>query len=144
MKNNLQNENQIIRVVIDTNLWISFLIGKKLDCLPELLDNPLFELVSTPRLNEEILKVSQRPKLRKYFSEESVLLLEKWMRQHFTMVEISNIPRRCRDPKDDYLLELAVRANATYLVSGDKDLLNIGQINNCKVVTAAQFETEWK
>lgn len=144
MKNNPQDENQIVRVVIDTNLWISFLIGKKLDCLLELLDNPWFELVSTARLNEEILEVSRRPKLRKYFREENVLLLEEWMNQHFVMVVIDDIPKRCRDPKDDYLLELAVRANAIYLVSGDKDLLDIGQINECRIMTVAQFEAEWK
>lgn len=144
MKNNPQDEPQMVRVVIDTNLWISFLIGKKLDCLLELLDNPWFELVSTARLNEEILEVSRRPKLRKYFREENVLLLEEWMNQHFVMVEIDDIPKRCRDPKDDYLLELAVRANAIYLVSGDKDLLDIGQINECRIMTVAQFEAEWK
>ena len=144
MKNNPQDEPQMVRVVIDTNLWISFLIGKKLDCLLELLDNPWFELVSTVRLNEEILEVSRRPKLRKYFREENVLLLEEWMNQHFVMVEIDDIPKRCRDPKDDYLLELAVRANAIYLVSGDKDLLDIGQINECRIMTVAQFEAEWK
>lgn len=144
MKNNPQDEPQIVRVVIDTNLWISFLIGKKLDCLLELLDNPWFELVSTARLNEEILEVSRRPKLRKYFREENLLLLEEWMNQHFVMVEIDDIPKRCRDPKDDYLLELAVRANAIYLVSGDKDLLDIGQIKECKIMTVAQFEAEWK
>ena len=144
MKNNPQDEPQIVRVVIDTNLWISFLIGKKLDCLLELLDNPWFELVSTARLNEEILEVSRRPKLRKYFREENLLLLEEWMNQHFVMVEIDDIPKRCRDPKDDYLLELAVRANAIYLVSGDKDLLDIGQINECRIMTVAQFEAEWK
>ena len=144
MKNNPQDEPQIVRVVIDSNLWISFLIGKKLDCLLELLDNPWFELVSTARLNEEILEVSRRPKLRKYFREENVLLLEEWMNQHFVMVEIDDIPKRCRDPKDDYLLELAVRANAIYLVSGDKDLLDIGQINECRIMTVAQFDAEWK
>ena len=144
MKNDPQDEPQIVRMVIDTNLWISFLIGKKLDCLLELLDNPWFELVSTARLNEEILEVSRRPKLRKYFREENVLLLEEWMNQHFVMVEIDDIPKRCRDPKDDYLLELAVRANAIYLVSGDKDLLDIGQINECRIMTVAQFEAEWK
>ncbi|MBQ0129756.1 MAG: putative toxin-antitoxin system toxin component, PIN family [bacterium] len=144
MKNNSQDEPQIVRMVIDTNLWISFLIGKKLDCLLELLDNPWFELVSTARLNEEILEVSRRPKLRKYFREENVLLLEEWMNQHFVMVEIDDIPKRRRDPKDDYLLELAVRANAIYLVSGDKDLLDIGQINECRIMTVAQFEAEWK
>ena len=144
MMSNPLDENQTVRVVIDTNLWISFLIGKRLDCLLELLDNPWFELVSSSRLNEEILEVARRPKLRKYFQEENVLLLEEWMKRHFIMVEIGDIPRRCRDPKDDYLLELAVKAKAIYLVSGDKDLLDIGQVCDCKIMTVAQFEAEWK
>ena len=66
------------------------------------------------------------------------------MNDHFTMVEIGEIPQRCRDPKDDYLLELAVQANAIYLVSGDDDLLEIGQIEGCRIMTFAQFEVEWQ
>ena len=137
------NDDSLIRVVVDTNLWISFLIGKKLDCLLDLLDNPWFEIVSTPMLNEEIVRVAHRPKLSKYFPEKDVERLKQWMDEHFSMFEIGEITPRCRDPKDDYLLELAVEARAIYLVSGDKDLLEIGQIGDCKIMTVAQFEAEW-
>ena len=137
------NEESLIRVVVDTNLWISFLIGKKLDCLLDLLDNPWFEIASTPMLNEEIVRVAHRPKFRKYFPDEDVDVLKQWMDTHFTMFEIGEIAPRCRDPKDDYLLELAVQAHAIYLVSGDDDLLEIGQIDDCKIMTVAQFEAEW-
>ncbi len=144
MNGELQDhDNSLIRVVVDTNLWISFLIGKKLDCLLDLLDNPWFELVSTPLLNEEIIRVANRPKFRKYFPEKSVAQLEQWMKKHFTMFELGVIPPRCRDPKDDYLLELAVQAHAIFLVSGDDDLLEIGQIGDCKIMTVSQFEAEW-
>ena len=136
------NDDATIRVVIDTNLWISFLIGKKLQCLLDLLDNPWFELVSSPALNEEIIRVARRDKFRKYFPEEAVNQLAEWMDTHFTMIEINEIPRRCRDPKDDYLLELAVQSNAIYLVSGDEDLLELGQISDCRIMTVAEFEAE--
>lgn len=145
MKNGLQpsNDESLIRVVVDTNLWISFLIGKRLDKLLDFLGHPLFEPVSTQILNEEIIRVARRPKFRKYFREEDVSMLEEWMNTHFTMVEIREIPPRCRDPKDDYLLELAVQAHAIYLVFGDDDLLEIGQIGDCRIMTFAQFEAEW-
>ena len=145
MKNAKQEtmDNRIIRVIVDTNLWISFLIGKRLNCLLELLDNPWFTLVSTPILNEEISRVVRRPKLKKYFPEESVLQLEKWMEKNAEMHELDAITPRCRDPKDDYLLELAIKSKATFLVSGDKDLLEIGQVDGCRIMTFTEFEAEW-
>ena len=33
--------------------------------------------------------------------------------------------------------------NAIYLVSGDEDLLELGQIGDCKIMTYAQFKAEW-
>ena len=120
--------NEPFRVVIDTNLWISFLIGKKLDILLEILEDPWFEVVSTQILHDEIINVAKRDKFRRYFTLEKVQLLEEWMKEAMVMVELGDIPSRCRDPKDDYLLELAVQANAIYLVSGDDDLLSLGRI----------------
>lgn len=144
MKNdwNQDDGQALIRIVVDTNLWISFLIGKKLDCLLDLLENPWFEIVSTSMLNEEIVRVAQRPKFRKYFPEDAVERLKAWMDTHFSMFEIDGITPRCRDPKDDYLLELAVKSHAIYLVSGDEDLLELEHIEDCKIVTVAQFEAE--
>lgn len=133
-----------IRVVVDTNLWISLLIGGKLGNLLEILVHPDLELVSTALLKEEIAIVADRPKFRIYFSEEKVAALLEWMEEVTTDIELSSITPRCRDPKDDYLLELAVQSNAIYLVSGDSDLLTLGHVENCRIMTFAQFEAEMK
>lgn len=143
MRNEMQTAENPQRVIVDTNLWISFLIGRKLNILLEFLTDPKLELVSTPLLREEILTVARRDKFRRYFTEENVLLLAQWMDESMTMVEIGEVPARCRDPKDDYLLELAVQSKAIYLVSGDEDLLSIGQIEGCRIMTFAQFVAEW-
>ena len=137
------SDESLFRVVVDTNLWISFLIGKRLDGFLDFLGNPWLEPVSCQQLNEEIVRIACRPKFQNYFSEEDVNRLQEWMISHCTMVEIDEIPLRCRDPKDDYLLELAVQSNAIYLVSGDEDLLELGQIGDCKIMTFAQFVAEW-
>lgn len=133
----------LCRVVVDTNLWISFLIGRRLGDLLDVLDHPEIELVSTPLLKEECLRVAARPKFRRYFPKDAVEELDAWMELHMLMVDIQDVPLRCRDPKDDYLLELAVKAEAVYLVSGDEDLLTLGKVEGCRIMTFAQFLTDF-
>lgn len=60
-----------IRVIVDTNIWISSLIGRQLLSLRELLSYPQIELVITERLMQEVLLVAQRPKFAKYFRPSS-------------------------------------------------------------------------
>ena len=131
-----------IRVIIDTNIWISSLIGRQLNSLQELLSYPTIELVVTERLMQEVLLVARRPKFAKYFRSEDVEQLQKWMSQNMTNVPLGKIPARCRDPKDDYLLELAIQSKAIYLVSGDSDLLEMETIGECRIMTVRQFEQE--
>ena len=131
-----------IRVIIDTNIWISSLIGRQLNSLRELLSYPTIELVVTERLIQEVLLVARRPKFAKYFHSEDVDQLQKWMEQNMTNVPLGKIPARCRDPKDDYLLELAIQSKAIYLVSGDSDLLEMETIGECRIMTVKQFEQE--
>ena len=130
------------RVIVDTNIWISSLIGRQLASLREILSYPELELVTTEQLLEEVMMVAHRPKFAKYFSEADVKELREWMEENMIDVPIDNIPARCRDPKDDYLLELAIQAKAIYLVSGDSDLLDIGTIGECRIMTVPQFIQE--
>ena len=62
-----------IRVIVDTNLWISSLIGRQLVHLRELLSYPQIELIVTERLKQEVLLVAQRPKFAKYFDQQVVI-----------------------------------------------------------------------
>ncbi|MBQ7210995.1 MAG: putative toxin-antitoxin system toxin component, PIN family [Paludibacteraceae bacterium] len=131
-----------IRVIIDTNIWISSLIGRQLVTLRELLSYPSIELVITEQLLQEILLVAQRPKFSKYFRSEDIEQLRLWIEHNMVNIPLGRIPARCRDPKDDYLLELAIQAKAIYLVSGDNDLLELGSIEGCQIMTVQQFEKE--
>ena len=121
-------------------MWISFLIGRKLSSLLDLLSYPEFQLVISTELIEEIHDVVSRPKLAKYYTSENVNMLMKYMKDFSLSFELGNIPSRCRDPKDDYLLELALVSDADFLVTGDKDLLEVKKIGNCQIVTAMEFD----
>ena len=42
----------------------------------------------------------------------------------------------CRDPKDDMLFECALLGSADYIVSGDKDVLDVGSYQGTQVLAA--------
>ena len=45
----------------------------------------------------------------------------------------------CRDPKDNKFLELAVAANASCIITGDKDLLVLHPFRNIPILNAVDF-----
>ena len=55
------------------------------------------------------------------------------------MIETKTGIQVSRDPDDDKFIECAVDAKALYIVSGDKDLLDICAYENVMMMTAAQF-----
>lgn len=129
------------RVVIDTNCWVSFLIGKRLSSLVALLVEERVEIVLCEELLDEILEVTSRPKFARYFPEDEVQSLLSFLRLKGLMVEPNCVVNLCRDAADDYLLALAKTSKAHYLVTGDKDLLVLGKIGRCRIVDAATFES---
>lgn len=60
------------RVVIDTNLWISFLIGKELHYLKDLILMERIKLITTNQLLDELRVVTSKEKLKKYFNQDKV------------------------------------------------------------------------
>jgi putative PIN family toxin of toxin-antitoxin system len=57
-----------------------------------------------------------------------------------TLIEIArDLKGICRDPKDDMIVECALLANAEFLVSGDRDLLILGDCAGIAIVTPRAF-----
>lgn len=54
-----------------------------------------------------------------------------------------NVQGICRDPKDDMVLECAALANADVIVSGDKDLLAVGEYEGIRILTPRAFLDEF-
>ncbi len=127
------------RIIIDTNLWISFLITSDYSKLDSLLINQRVDLLFSKELLTEFIEVANRPKLKKYFKssdiEDLLILLENRME----LVEVRCKIKICRDPKDNFLLELAKDGKADFLITGDKDLLELKNLGKTKIMTIAQF-----
>jgi len=48
----------------------------------------------------------------------------------------------CRDPNDDHVIATALAVKADAIVTGDKDLLALGQFRAVRIITARVFLTE--
>ncbi|WP_459683343.1 putative toxin-antitoxin system toxin component, PIN family [Viscerimonas tarda] len=55
-----------MNIIVDTNLWISFLIGKRLSVLKSLLTSSTVRIFVCDELLMEIQEISSKPKIRKY------------------------------------------------------------------------------
>ncbi len=56
------------RVIIDSNLWISFLLTQNFSNIDSFFSNNLLTLLFSQELLEEFTEVAQRPKFKKFFS----------------------------------------------------------------------------
>ena len=128
------------KVVIDTNIWVSFLIGKNLRHLVQYVRNERIAVITCEEQLRELADVFQKPKLQKYFNTNQITTFFAFLKGVSNIVPITKIMPLCRDPKDDYLLALSIASDAHYLVTGDADLLDMQQINNTKIIKYTDFE----
>jgi len=127
------------KVILDTNLWISFLISKKFGQIDKLVKEQKITLVFSNESIEEFIEVANRPKFKKYFSKKDIDdFLDSFDQFGELIIVRSDIQIR-RDKKDNFLLSLAVDSKADYLFTGDKDLLVLEKIENTVITDFADF-----
>ncbi len=128
------------KIIVDTNVWISFLLGKHLSTLKNSLLNAYVNIYFSAELYEEIIKVVNYPRIKKYVPENDFFELISLFRGKIIFTAPNISINECRDPKDNFLLELAVSAKADYLVTGDLDLLALNPFRGVKIVEPGEFE----
>lgn len=128
-----------LRIGFDTNNWVSFCIGQKLYGLKEILLSEKIRLLTCDEILEEFEDVVQRPELKKFVRPERVLEAIELMKIASHRVKIRSQKTGVRDEKDNYLLSFAFDANLDYLITGDRDLLTLGNFDKTRFVTFAEF-----
>lgn len=130
------------KIIIDTNLWVSWLISDKYIKLDNIFLADKVELLYSKELIEEYIEVIHRPKIQKYF-KKSLIEIEDIITGILSIyaceIEIKTEIDICRDKKDNFLLSLAIDGKADYLITGDKDLLELKNIQKTKIVTIKDF-----
>ncbi len=134
------------RIIIDTNLWISLLIGKRLSELRFLCNNDSIAVYFCEELKREFIQVASRGKIEKYVTKEHIMRTLELMEASCTLgvVKHTAVSSTLRDAKDLYLLALAEAVQADYILTGDKDLLVLQHHRQTKIVTFAAFMTLYK
>ena len=131
---------QKCRIIIDTNLWISFLLSKKFNFIDKLLDSGKVELVFSNELLAEMLDVTSRPRLKKFFTMEDWSVIYEIINRHAIYIPVISSVTICRDEKDNFLLSLAQDAKANYLLTGDNDLLVLKSFGVTQIITITEFQ----
>ena len=127
------------RVVIDTNLWIHFLLTKNYSKVEKLISTDSLVLLFSQELLDEFTEVASRPKFKKYFSLTDLQGLLTQLSQHAEFINVTSTLEICRDPKDNFLLSLSADGRATHLITGDKDLLMLKTLNKTKILTITDY-----
>ena len=134
----------MLRVVIDTNLIISG--TAKSNTIPSYLleawRKKEFLLITSIPILSEIKEVFNRNKIQTHFSFNSndikdviqLLTTQTVITPGTLSVDIIK-----DDPDDNKFIAAAIEGTASYLISGDRHLLDIGEYEGIKIVKARNF-----
>jgi uncharacterized protein len=128
------------RFVFDTNVLISAALFK--DSTPGRALQAAIrqgEILLSQATAQELQEVLGRPKFDRYVHPTTRKRFLAATLRTAIIVEIERSFQECRDPKDDIFLDLAVAGNASFIVTGDDDLLVLHPFQGISIVTPTQF-----
>jgi uncharacterized protein len=132
-----------MRVVLDTNVWLSGLLwGGVPDQILQRVERGEIQAIGSVEILDELCWTLSRPKLQKRLTQlgidaNSVMLS---VRQVMTLVptEPLQVPN-LRDPKDAMIIAAAGGGQAALIISGDQDLLVLGQVGEIIILSPRDF-----
>lgn len=129
-----------MKILFDSNLWISFMIGKRLSSLADVLCRHDVEVYICEQQLDEIRKVIAREKFIKLIPAETRYYFFEMVYDvcFFTDITIE-AKSDIRDPKDLYLLSMAESVPVDYIVSGDRDLTDMKQHAGIPILKYAEL-----
>jgi putative PIN family toxin of toxin-antitoxin system len=127
-----------IRVVFDTNVIISAIGfgGRPLDALLQVFDQSV-QLVASEETLAELERVFEYEHLP--FTAYEQVQYPAIIRLEAEVVESKTSLNIVRDNDDDKFIECAIAGDADYIVSGDKDLREVGSYDEIEVIPPAEF-----
>jgi putative PIN family toxin of toxin-antitoxin system len=127
-----------VGVVLDTNVLVSALGfgGSPLDALLRTFDDDVRLLASEETLDEldRVMTYDRLP-----FTDGDRTQFLAILRREADIVPPDESIDTVRDPDDDKFLEVALAGGADYVVSGDRDLLDLGSYGGIEIVRPDEF-----
>ncbi|WP_209329503.1 putative toxin-antitoxin system toxin component, PIN family [Lunatimonas salinarum] len=126
-----------ISVVLDTNIWISYIISGNLRELTAQKLTYRLQVFACKDLYAELEDVLNRQKIKKlltYPVSDYLRLVQKLT----TDFDIQSTFTGAPDPQDNFLFDLALQSESSLLVTGDKRLLAVSVLG-LSILTLADF-----
>ena len=127
-----------MRVILDTNIFISALLGGSLAVIVDEWKAGKFKLVLTDAIAREYLEVINRPKFK--IPPGEIVAVSDYLLQLGEFVTLQEeIHVIVADPTDNKFLEAAVAGKVDFIVSGDHHLLGLRSFREIPVIPAREF-----
>jgi len=136
--------------IVDTSVLVSAFLFP--DSVPgrvvALAEQGAYVLHVSPIILEELERSLRNPRLRKSYPYSDTEI-DAWCADlheigsviHRSLPEIDVV---CRDPDDDHVIAAALAVKAYTPVTGDKDLLVLGEYQAIRILTARAFLDEYE
>jgi uncharacterized protein len=138
----------MIKIILDTNVLISALIfsGQPSIVLKKCFEDYNIQLYSSKAIYEEIKDKIENGRVDKIAHKVKVFLTKENKTEFLDILKSQchfYTPKKqfktCRDPKDDMFLDLAIEVGADFIITGDKDLLEISSFYGTKILKPKEF-----
>lgn len=100
------------------------------------------EIFSSPECLQELHAVLSRPKFEAWQPLGQRLAWANLYQSAVTLIEPKERITDCRDAKDNKFLELAVAANADFIISSDIHLLELQPYRGIKIIRLQDFKLQ--
>ena len=133
----------MLRAVLDANAYVSAYVrpeGPPGQIVERLLRDRTFELVLSAEIAEEVLQALAYPKVLK--NARAKVEPDLWFEDIVMLAEFVTgqpIESVSEDPDDDKYIAAAIEGRASFVVSGDPDLLDIKEHQGVRIVNPRAF-----
>ena len=141
-----ERNNNMLRVVLDTNVIVSMLIGKSgtLNKIYQALEKGIFDIVISDEILEEYRQVLSRDVIRRYTKlslDEINAFLSDLYKESIKIPQPNTMKVVKKDKSDDKFVSCALEGKAHFLVTGNvKHFQELyGNYEGCKICTPSEF-----
>lgn len=126
-----------VNVVIDTNVIISSIVfGGKPKQILKLVQESKINAITSPVLLAELLEILVK---KFHFTTDKIILVNELVKENFILVYPNKTIDVVSDEDDNRVLEAAIKGKCGYILTGDKDLLDLITFEKIIITTPSEF-----
>jgi len=129
----------MIKIVVDTNVFVSSFFGGKPRKIIELWRNGELTICLSAFIVDEYIEILSRLGLRDEYELKQLLKVFAEGRNILFTANLPSLEIVRDDPDDDKFIECAVALDAECIVSGDKHLKSIGNYMSIRILSPTEF-----